>query len=112
MVNNDGILYLLAEEKGNLKTYTFSKIKNFQLKDTSKSFDPKKEFLEEIEKSNSNWFTNKIELILQIDNKAKDYFQRKKVLSNQKILDQNDSYMTISTSISFDDEILKIVKYW
>lgn len=112
LINNNCIWYLLAEEDEKLKTFTFSKIKNFKWKDENKSFNINKEFLKELEKNKSNWFTDEIEVILKIDNEAKEYFERKKVLPNQKILEQNDEYMTISTNISYDDEILKVVKYW
>ncbi len=112
LINNNGIWYLLAEEDEKLKTFTFSKIKNFNWKDENKSFKPKKEFLEELEKNKSNWFTDKIEVILQIDNEAKEYFERRKIFSNQKTLEQNDDYLIISTKVSYDDEILKVVKYW
>ena len=45
-------------------------------------------------------------------NSAKEYFLRKKVLSNMKIVDNTDEYFVVSTNISFDDEILNIVKQW
>jgi predicted DNA-binding transcriptional regulator YafY len=112
LINNNGIWYLLADENDKLKTFTFSKIKNFKWEDDTKIFTPKQEFLKELEKNKSNWFTDEIEVILQIDNEAKEYFERKDVFPNQKILEQNNEYFTVSTQISYDDEILKVVKYW
>jgi len=114
LINNNGIWYLLADEKGNLKTYTFSKIKQLKWKDETKSFTPKKEFIQQIEKNKLNWFTTDklIEVTLQIDNEVKDYFNRKEILSNQKIIEQNDTHFIISTKVSYDDEILKVVKGW
>ncbi|MGD9554488.1 MAG: helix-turn-helix transcriptional regulator [Arcobacteraceae bacterium] len=112
LINNSGIWYLLADENDKLKTFTFSKIKNFKWEDDTKIFTPKQEFLKELEKNKSNWFTDEIEVILQIDNEAKEYFERKDVFPNQKILEQNNEYFTVSTQISYDDEILKVVKYW
>ncbi|MCT7911302.1 WYL domain-containing protein [Arcobacter lacus] len=52
------------------------------------------------------------EVHLQIDNSAKEYFLRKKVLSNMKIIDQTNEYFIVSTNVAFDDEILNIVKQW
>lgn len=114
LINNDGIWYLLADENESLKTFTFSKIKKFKWEDETKIFTPKKEFLEQIENNTLNWFTSDelIEVTLQIDNEAKEYFTRKEILSNQKILEENENYFIISTKVSYDDEILKLVKYW
>lgn len=113
LVNNDVIWYLLADENNKLKTFTFSKIKKFIWEDDTESFTPKKEFLEAIQKDDTNWFSNElIEVTLQIDSEAKNYFTRKKILPNQKILEQKEDYFIISTKVSYDDEILKLVKYW
>lgn len=114
LINNEGIWYLLADESGHLKTFTFSKIEKFKWEDDTRSFTPKKEFLEQISTNKLNWFTNDelIEVTLQIDNKVKEYFTRKEILSNQKLVEQNENHFTISTKVSYDDEILKLVKYW
>ena len=70
-------------------------------------------FLEQIEKNDTNWFSNEnIEVILKINNSAKEYFLRKEILPNKKLLEQNDEYFTISTIVSYDDEILRVVKSW
>lgn len=114
LINNDGIWYLLADEDGNLKTFTFSKIKKFKWEDDTKIFKPKKEFLEQVEQNNLNWFTSDelIEVTLQIDNVAKEYFTRKEILQNQKIIEENEDHFIICTKVSYDDEIIKLVKYW
>jgi len=114
LINNDGIWYLLADESDNLKTFTFSKIQKFKWNDNSKSFTPKREFLEQIANNALNWFTTDklLEVTLQIDNEVKEYFTRKDILPNQKIIKENDSHFIISTKVSYDDEILKLVKYW
>lgn len=51
-------------------------------------------------------------MILKIDNSAKEYFLRKKVLSNMKIIEENEDCFMVSTTITFHDEILHLVKYW
>jgi len=114
LVNNQGIWYLVADENNKLKTFTFSKIENFKWKDDKKVFTSKKEFLEVIDKNDTNWFGTDelIEVTIQIDNKAKDYFLRKEILPNKKIVEQNGEYFTISTNVSYDDEILRLVKCW
>lgn len=114
LINNQGIWYLLADEAGILKTFTFSKIEKFKWEDDTKVFVPKKDLLEHIDKNDLNWFTadSLIEVTLQIDNKAKEYFIRKETLPNQKMLEQNEGYFTVSTKVTYDDEILKLVRYW
>lgn len=104
---------MLADENNQLKNFTFSKIEKFNWKDETKKFNPKKDFLEQIEKNDTNWFSNEsIEVILKINNSAKEYFLRKEILPNKKLLEQNDEYFTISTIVSYDDEILRVVKSW
>ena len=114
LINNDGIWYVLADENGKLKTFTFSNIKNLQWKNDDITFTPNKAFLNHISKEETNWFTSEklIDVKLQIDNSAKEYFTRKQILSNYTILDEYDEYFIISTKIGFEDEILKLVRYW
>lgn len=114
LINNDGIWYLLADEDDRLKTFTFSKVEKFMWEDDSKIFTPKKEFLEQIKNNTLSWFTTDdlIEVTLQIDNEAKEYFTRKESLPNQKIIEENEEHFIICTKVSYDDEILKLVKYW
>ena len=113
LINNNGIWYLLADENNQLKNFTFSKIEKFNWEDELKKFTPKKEFLEQIERNDTNWFSKEsIEVVLKIDNSAKEYFLRKEILPNKKLLEQNDEYFTISTIVSYDDEILRVVKAW
>lgn len=111
LINTNGVWYLSATENGSLKTYTFSKIKNLKIDDNSFIMD--KEILKEIEKSEINFLSKDTkEVVLEVQNSAKEYFLRKKVLSNMKIIEENKEYFVVSTNVSFDDEILNIVKYW
>ncbi|MCT7493987.1 WYL domain-containing protein, partial [Aliarcobacter cryaerophilus] len=111
LINTNGIWYLSALENNTIKTYTFSKIKS--LKISSDKFIVDKNILKEIEKSEINFLSKESkEVHLKIQNSAKEYFLRKKVLSNMKIVDNTDEYFVVSTNVSFDDEILNIVKQW
>ncbi|MGH2279680.1 helix-turn-helix transcriptional regulator [Aliarcobacter sp. ERUVET-7] len=111
LINTNGIWYLSALENNTIKTYTFSKIKS--LKISSDKFVVDKNILKEIEKSEINFLSKESkEVHLKIQNSAKEYFLRKKVLSNMKIIDNTDEYFVVSTNVSFDDEILNIVKQW
>lgn len=111
LINNNGVWYLLADEDEVLKNYILSKISKLQVKENS--FTPNKKFLEKIEQNDTNWFSNTtIEVVLEIDSNAKKYFLRKEILPNKKIIEENEQCLIISTKISYDDEILNIVKHW
>lgn len=112
LINNNGIWYLLADENDQLKNYTFSKIKQMEW-DFKEQFTPKKEFLDIIAKNDTNWFSNQtIEVVLEIKKEAIEYFLRKETLPNKQILEQTAETLIISTNVAYDDEILRIVKYW
>lgn len=112
LINNNGIWYLLADENDQLKNYTFSKIKQVEW-DFQEQFIPKKEFLDLIAKNDTNWFSNQtIEVILEIKQEAMEYFLRKESLPNKCIIEHTSEALILSTNVSYDDEILRIVKYW
>ena len=111
LINSNGVWYLCANDSGKLKTYAFTKIENLKIKQDK--FDLNSELLKEIEKDEINWVSNDAkEVQLKIDNSAKEYFLRKKVLSNMIILEETSEYFIVSTKIAFDDEIINLVKYW
>ena len=58
------------------------------------------------------FITVSIVVVLEINNTAKEYFFRKDTLPNKQILEQKENYFTVSTKVSYDDEILRVVKYW
>jgi predicted DNA-binding transcriptional regulator YafY len=111
LINTDGIWYLSADENNQLKTYTVNKISNYN--PTTKTFKPKKEFIDKIAQNQDTWFSDdKLEVTLRINKKAKEYFTRRELLSYQKIIEQNDDYLVVSTIVSYEEEILKVVRYW
>lgn len=111
LINSNGVWYLCANDSGKLKTYAFTKIENLKIKEDK--FNLNSELLKEIEKDEINWVSNDAkEVQLKIDNSAKEYFLRKKVLSNMIILEETSEYFIVSTKIAFDDEIINLVKYW
>lgn len=110
LLNNKGIWYLLASEDGKLKHFTLSKIKDCEALENH-HFKLNSSIQEQIEQNSIQWASDElIEVILQIDIKAWSYFSRKDTVSNHKIIKRTDEFITISTKISFDDEILNLVK--
>jgi predicted DNA-binding transcriptional regulator YafY len=49
---------------------------------------------------------------LEIDTEAKEYFLRKNTLANYTILEETQESLTVQTKVTFEDEILNLVRYW
>ena len=110
LINSNGVWYLCANDNEKLKTYSLTKMENLKIKNDK--FNLNIELLNQIEKDEINWFSNEAkEVHLKIDNNAKEYFLRKKILANMKIIEETSEYFIVSTKIAFDDEIINLVKY-
>lgn len=110
LLNNNGIWYLLADENNTLKTYTFNKIEDLEIKDVT--FKPNEEFIREISKNNHHWYSDDvIEVELEIKPPLMEYFLRREILRNQTILEQSDDKLILSTKVSYEEEILGVVKH-
>lgn len=111
LVNNSGVWYLVADEDQKLKTYTFKKIKLLTV--LSLKYEINKEFKTIIDKNEIDWFSqDEMKVTLEIDNSVIEYFSRKNILPNQKIIDKTVTKTIVSTKVSYENEILNIVKYW
>jgi len=111
LVNNDAIWYLIGEEEGNLKTFSFSKITH--LKETQTKFTPKREVLEIIYNRGSKWFAkDKIVAIIEVDASVAEYFLRRDLLPEQSTIKQTKKKLILKTKVAYKEELLKIVKYW
>jgi len=113
LLNKDGIWYLVGVESDEtLKTYSFKKTSKIKLLDTS--FEVDNEILKIIKNDDNVWFSRKqTEVVLKVDKSIAEYFKRRKVIANQVILKElEDGSLLVSCKVSFDEEILKIVRYW
>ena len=111
LVNTSGTWYLVGDEDGILKTYTFSKISN--LNTTIDTFSLNEEFVQTINQNQATWFSQtKIDVTLEIDNKVIEYFTKKQILPKQKLIEENKEYCIITAQVSYDEEILRIIRYW
>lgn len=112
LVNQHGIWYLVADDEGALKNFSFSKITNIQIMDKER-FEPKADFLETLKNPNSNWFSQTMfDVTLEISPEVSEYFLKRKILPNQTVLKHTASELIIKTKISYEEEILRIVQYW
>ena len=111
LINNNGVWYLLADDSGKLKNFTLSKLENIKIKEST--FEQNEEFINRIKQNDTNWFSDvKFEVTLEIKNEAMSYFKRKKFLPNFKIISEDEDKIILSTEVAYDDEILRVVKYW
>ena len=51
-------------------------------------------------------------MMLEIKSEAMSYFKRKKFLLNFKIISEDEYRIILSTKVAYDDDILRVVKYW
>ena len=110
LINNKGIWYILADEKGKLKHFTLAKIRNLQSK--KQTFIPKDEFLKQIRDDTSIWFNVTKEARIKLDKKGKNYFFRKKIFEYCEIVDEDEEHFILNIRFSYDDELLNIIKQW
>ena len=112
LLNINGIWYLAGVEGNTLKTFTFSKI--CDLEAMSESYIVNREVLNSIKEEDTTWFSSKqTEVVLKVDRSVASYFKRRNILPNQTLVKElEDGDVLVSTKIAFDEEILKIVRYW
>jgi len=109
--NTNGIWYLVGVEEGVLKNFSFSSISSLFV--TDEKFIQDDEIVKNLESHQGVWFTqNHIEVVLEVDASVSKYFLRRDLLPNQKTLDHSPDGLVLSTQVAYDEEILKIVRYW
>lgn len=110
LVNYKGIWYLLGDENDKLKHFNLDKISKLRTK--NENFIPNEKLEEQIQNDPNIWLGESKEVILKLDKNAKEYFFRKEILSNYQIIDKDETSYTLSTQVSYEDEILHLVKQW
>lgn len=111
LINNNGIWYLVGLEEGVLKNFSFSKIE--ALETLTETFTEDESILKRLKEHNGLWFSqNYIEVVLEINVSVADYFLRRELLPNQKTLESSADLLILSTQVAYEEEILKVVRYW
>ncbi|MCK5293880.1 MAG: WYL domain-containing protein, partial [Arcobacteraceae bacterium] len=112
LINSKGIWYLAGVEDDTLKTFSFNKIT--KLSTTDIKFEVDNKVIETIKDEDNIWFSSKqIEVVLNVDKSVAGYFSRRDILPNQTIVKElSDGGLLVSTKVAFDEEILKLVRYW
>lgn len=108
LVNHFGVWYLLASEDDKIKTFTVYKLKALSFQ--KEYFTPNLDFVNLIEEKQSCFFaSSSYEVILEIDSVVKEYFLKRNTLTNQKIIDEKNDKIILSTMVDYDDEILHLI---
>lgn len=112
LVNHHGIWYLVADDEGVLKNFSFSKLVDLVVIE-NETFKPDKGFIQTLNNPDSNWFSqNMFDVILTVSPSVRDYFLERRLFPNQTILQNTADALVIKTRVSYDEEILRIVQYW
>lgn len=111
LINTQGIWYLIGDEGGDLKTFTF--VKMVKLKVSTTNFKSNNQFIQLIKQNKNTWFSKQeIEVTLHVDSDVAEYFLRRELVPHQKVLQRSDNGLEIYTKVAYDEEILSVVKYW
>lgn len=112
LVNNNGIWYLAASHEGKPKSYTFMKISLLHLLDEEFSPNPSMQAL--LDEEDSIWLNEKkTEVVMTVAPEVATYFQRRKIISQQKIEKVlEDGGLIVSGRFAHPNQILPSIRYW
>lgn len=111
LINQHGLWYLAAVEKGRLKAFELARIEKFSL--VNKRFTPHPEVLEELKNSAGIRFGARMEALLQVSAHAAEYVTRRALFPSQRIIEQHDDgSLTLSTAISDPHTLFRWLRYW
>lgn len=116
IVHYDGFWYLVAREDGTgiIKRYALDKLKD--LKMLSESFPAVPANLDELLRQSANiWFCEErnLEVLIEVNKKAADYFKRRKIFPTQEIKETRpDGSLIISLKVGNFGEIRETLKMW
>ncbi|MCI7765875.1 WYL domain-containing protein [Helicobacter sp.] len=109
LINKNGIWYLIAENKGQLKHFALRNIINLVVLKTK--FKPKQECLNLLD-TQRDWVGDCINAKILIIHRAKEYFLRKPNLKNFNIIKEDEMGLIISANFTYEDELLNFIKSW
>ena len=116
IVHYDGFWYLVAKEDGTgiVKRYALDKLKD--LKMLPESFPAVPANLDELLRQSANiWFCEErnLEVLIEVNPKAADYFRRRKIFPTQEIKETRpDGSLIVSLKVGHFGEIREILKSW
>lgn len=112
LVNHDGIWYLAGKDGDQLKAFTFTKISQLQVSESTFAADPV--VSSTLAAEDGIWLNEKkLEVVLKIAAPVSGYFQRRKLVANQvieKVLE--DGGLLVSSKVAHVNQILPTVRQW
>jgi predicted DNA-binding transcriptional regulator YafY len=115
LVNHDGIWYLAAKDGGTLKAFTFSKMDRLQVHDAAdERFAPDAAVEQTLASEDDIWLNpQKIAVTLRIAPAIASYFNRRKLVANQVVVETlADGGLIVSSKVAHANQILPIVRSW
>lgn len=112
LINNSGVWYLAAADRGQPKAYAFGKISALTCLNTHYETDPNIESM--LDEEDSIWLNEKkTEVVLTVAPAAAIYFRRRKLVAQQVIEKElENGGLIVSGKFAHPDQILPIVRYW
>ena len=112
LTNVKGIWYLMADDRGTLKTFAFTRIS--QLVPSDESFSPNPEFVDRARSAEGVWWREDQQtVILRVSPAVADYFRRRPLIAGQVIeQDSDEDGLTIRVEVGHVNQVLPIVRYW
>ena len=116
IVHYDGFWYLVAREDGTgiIKRYALDKLKDLKMLPTAYAGVPKD--LDELLRQSANiWFCEErnLEVLIEVNPKAADYFKRRKIFPTQEIREEKlDGSLIVSLKVGHFGEVRETLKSW
>jgi predicted DNA-binding transcriptional regulator YafY len=116
IVHYDGFWYLVAREDGTgiIKRYALDKLKDLKMLPTAYAGMPKD--LDELLRQSANiWFCEErnLEVVIEVNKKAADYFRRRKIFPTQEIkAEKQDGSLIVSLKVGHYGEVRETLKTW
>lgn len=112
LINSKGIWYLAATDQQNLKTFSFTKISRLEV--SAKPFEWDSKVEAQVSGEDSIWFAEEKQIIrLSIDAKVASYFERRKLVPQQEIVQKSeDGSIELTCSVAHLTQIFPIIRYW
>lgn len=112
MVYSRGSWYLAATRDGELKAYSFSRIKFLRV--TKTTFIRDDQVIDEIKNYDTIWFgSTMIDVVLEVNSEVAFFFKRKSLLPRQEILEtMADGSLRVKSSVCHYKHITPLVQYW
>ncbi|SET26082.1 helix-turn-helix transcriptional regulator [Thorsellia anophelis] len=111
LIDYQGVWYLAAIDNNKIKTFALANILTIYL--TKEKFLIKEKYRDMIEQDESIWLSEeKFEVEFKISQEYAEYFTRRTVIPNQKVIVNQDNTILVKVSVTNHNEILPIIRYW